>query len=64
VLAGFAFAVVTVLVPPIAAVLRQGPPTWVGWSAALAAIPVMLGVDAVYKAVRRRTGSVSRHVTR
>ncbi len=64
VLAGLAFALVTVLVPPIASLLTQGPPTWAGWSVAVAAIPVMLGVDATYKTVRRRTGSVSRHVTR
>jgi magnesium-transporting ATPase (P-type) len=64
VLAGLAFALVTVLVPPIASLLTQGPPTWVGWSVALAAIPVMLATDAAYKAVRRRTRSASRLVTR
>ena len=64
VLAGLAFALVTVLVPPIASLLTQGPPTWAGWSVAVVAIPVMLATDAAYKAVRRRTRSASRLVTR
>jgi magnesium-transporting ATPase (P-type) len=64
VLIGLAFALVTIFVPPIASLLTQAPPTWVGWSVALAAIPVMLATDAAYKAVRRRTRSASRPVTR
>ena len=54
VLAGFTFALVTVFVPPVASLLGQGPPTWAGWLAAVVAAPVMLGVDAAYKGVRRQ----------
>jgi magnesium-transporting ATPase (P-type) len=59
ILAGLTFALVTVFAAPIAALLNQGPPTWAGWAVALAAIPVLLGVDAAYKALRRRTRSAS-----
>jgi hypothetical protein len=45
---------VFVLVPPVADLLRQAPPTAVGFAVALGAIPAVLGVDAVDKARRAR----------
>ena len=54
-LAGLAFGLVTVFVPPLAAALGQGPPTTAGWTVAVLAIPLMLGVYALSKiALRRR----------
>ena len=41
-------------VPALASLLEQALPAVVGWAVALAAAPVMLAVDAAYKAVRRR----------
>ena len=41
-------------VPALASLLEQALPAVVGWAVALAAAPVMLAVDAMYKAVRRR----------
>jgi magnesium-transporting ATPase (P-type) len=41
-------------VPPIADLLRQAPPTFAGLIVALAAVPAVLGVDALDKARRRR----------
>jgi len=45
---------VFLFVPPVARVLGQGPPTALGWSLALAAVPVLLLVDALDKRRRRR----------
>jgi magnesium-transporting ATPase (P-type) len=44
-----------VLVPPIADLLRQAPPTGAGLLIALSAIPAVLGVDAIDKARKQRT---------
>ncbi len=52
VLAGLAFALVTLLVPALASALGQAPPLLVGWGVALLAMPTMLGVDALDKHVR------------
>jgi magnesium-transporting ATPase (P-type) len=41
-------------VPALASLLDQAMPAVAGWAVALAAAPVMLAVDAAYKAVRRR----------
>ncbi|HET6714148.1 MAG TPA: cation-transporting P-type ATPase [Actinomycetota bacterium] len=41
-------------VPALASLLEQALPAVVGWAVALAAAPVMLALDAAYKAVRRR----------
>jgi calcium-translocating P-type ATPase len=54
---GLAFALATVFIPPFAAVLGQAPPAVAGWIIALLSAPLMLFVDAIYKAVRRRTGA-------
>ncbi len=43
---------VFILVPPIADLLRQAPPTAAGLLVALGAIPAVLGVDALHKARR------------
>jgi magnesium-transporting ATPase (P-type) len=53
---GLAFALATVFIPLFAAVLGQAPPTMAGWIIALLSAPLMLLVDAIYKAVRRRRG--------
>ena len=52
--AGLAFSLVVLLVPVFASALGQAPPPPVGWAVALAAMPLLLGVDAVDKALRRR----------
>ncbi|HUX05570.1 MAG TPA: cation-transporting P-type ATPase [Acidimicrobiales bacterium] len=41
-------------VKPLASLLGQGPPPLVGWVVAFASPPIMLGVDALHKRVRRR----------
>ena len=41
-------------IPAIASVLGQAPPPAWGWVMAVAGIPVMLGVDALHKSLRRR----------
>ncbi len=41
-------------VPALASLLGQALPSAAGWAVALSAAPVMLAVDAMYKAVRRR----------
>jgi magnesium-transporting ATPase (P-type) len=51
--AGFLF------VPPIARVLGHSPPSTAGWIVALLAAPVVIGTDAAYKAIRRRTEPTS-----
>ncbi len=52
VLIELAFSFVALWVPPIAEVLGQwNPPLW-GWIAALASVPILLGVDALDKYVR------------
>jgi magnesium-transporting ATPase (P-type) len=40
-------------VPALASLLEQALPSAAGWAVAVAAAPVMLAVDAMYKAVRR-----------
>ena len=40
-------------VPPVAALLAQAAPMAMGWLVAVLAIPVVLGVDALDKAIRR-----------
>lgn len=54
VLGGFAFALVTILVPVVASLLGQATPTPIGWALALTAIPVLWLVDAAYKFQRAR----------
>jgi hypothetical protein len=58
-LAGLAFGLITVFVPAFASAMGQGPPTTVGWAIAVLTIPLMLGVDAASKAVRRRRSSAA-----
>jgi calcium-translocating P-type ATPase len=41
-------------IPPVASVLGQAPPPLSGWLVAISGIPVMLGIDALHKHVRRR----------
>jgi calcium-translocating P-type ATPase len=41
-------------IPPVAAVLGQAPPPPLGWLLAVSGIPVMLGIDALHKHVRRQ----------
>ncbi|MBI1350390.1 MAG: HAD-IC family P-type ATPase [Actinomycetales bacterium] len=48
-----AFSVILLFVPVFATALGQSPPTAVGWVIALAAMPVLLGVDAADKGLRR-----------
>lgn len=50
---------VFVLVPPIADLLRQAPPTAFGFMVALGAVPAVLAADAVDKH-RRATGTIER----
>lgn len=57
-----AFALVVVLVPGIAAALGQAIPTTVGWAIGIASMPLLVGVDAMDKALRRR-GLRARHLT-
>jgi len=52
--AGLLISLGMVFVPPIAALLGQAPPMPVGWLMAVLAIPVVLGVDALDKVIRRR----------
>jgi hypothetical protein len=52
--AGLAFSLAVLLVPLFASALGQAPPPPIGWAVALAAMPLLLGVDAVDKALRRR----------
>jgi magnesium-transporting ATPase (P-type) len=49
-------ALLLVLVPPLAALLDQAAPPAAGWVVVLLAAPVMIGVDAAHKALRRRRG--------
>jgi magnesium-transporting ATPase (P-type) len=49
-----AIAGLFLFVPALASLLEQALPSAAGWGVALAAAPVMLGVDAAFKAVRRR----------
>lgn len=41
-------------VAPLASLLGQSPPPLAGWIVAIASPPIMLGVDAVHKRIRRR----------
>ena len=52
--AGLAFSLTVLLVPAFADVLGQAPPPPVGWVIAVAAMGVLLAVDAADKALRRR----------
>jgi magnesium-transporting ATPase (P-type) len=54
VLIALGIALAMVFVPALAEILGQAPPTAVGWLVAVAAPLVLLGVDALDKAVRRR----------
>lgn len=58
-LSGLVFGLVTVFVPAVATAMGQGPPTAVGWMIAIVTIPLMLGVDAASKSVRRRRRSAA-----
>ena len=58
-LAGLAFGLITVFVPAIASAMGQGPPTVAGWVIAVLTIPLMFGVDAVSKAIRRHRSSAA-----
>ena len=49
-----AIAAAFIFIPLLAGALGQAPPTWAGWAAAIASAVALLGVDAAYKAVRRR----------
>ena len=55
-----AFALLVVLVPPIALTLGQGTPTVVGWVMAFASMAVLLGADAADKAIRHRRVGTAR----
>jgi hypothetical protein len=49
-------------IPRVASVLGQAPPPLSGWLVAISGIPVMLGIDALHKHVRRPgTRSVKPH---
>ena len=52
--AGLAFSLTVLLVGPFARVLDQAPPPAAGWLLALVSAPVLLGVDALDKRIRRR----------
>jgi magnesium-transporting ATPase (P-type) len=54
VLLGVALSLLMVFVSPVAATLDQAPPPLAGWLCVLAAGPVLLGVDALDKRIRRR----------
>jgi magnesium-transporting ATPase (P-type) len=54
VLLGVALSLFVVFVPPVAATLDQAPPPFAGWLVVLAAGPVLLGLDALDKRLRRR----------
>ena len=49
-----AFAVTVLLVPWFAGGLDQANPPWWGWLVAVAAMPLLLAVDAAEKGSRRR----------
>lgn len=51
---GIAFSLLTLWVPPIAELLGQASPPPAGWLVAFAAIPTLLGVDALEKRLHRR----------
>ena len=55
--AGLAFSLAVLLVPVLASALGQQPPTAIGWGVALASMPLLLAVDALDKAVRRRVAA-------
>ncbi|MGW9629854.1 cation-translocating P-type ATPase [Agromyces sp. NPDC055520] len=52
--AGIAFSLLTLWVTPIAALLGQASPPTAGWLVAFAAIPTLLGVDALEKRLHLR----------
>jgi magnesium-transporting ATPase (P-type) len=54
-----AIAGLFLFVPALASLLEQALPSAAGWGVALAAAPAMLGVDAAFKAVRRRRRAVA-----
>jgi magnesium-transporting ATPase (P-type) len=51
---GLAFSLAVLLIPLFADALGQAPPPAIGWAVALASMPLLLGIDAVDKAIRRR----------
>ncbi|MDF0515614.1 cation-transporting P-type ATPase [Agromyces sp. H3Y2-19a] len=51
---GLAFSMLSLWIPALAGLLGQAPPPLSGWLMALAAIPILLAVDALDKSVRRR----------
>ncbi len=53
---GMALALLMCLlyIPPVASVLGQAPPPPSAWLVAVSGVPVMLGVDALHKSLRRR----------
>ncbi len=52
-LIGLTISLVLLWIPPIARLLGQwNPPLW-GWAVALASVPILLGVDALDKYIRR-----------
>ena len=54
-----AFSLVAVFFVPMALMLGQAPPPPAGWAVAIVGIPVLLGVDTLVKAARRRQRSRS-----
>lgn len=58
------FAFLVVLVPPIALTLGQSVPTPIGWAIAVASTGLLLCVDAVDKAFRRRAMAPTRRPQR
>ncbi|MGT2461844.1 cation transporting ATPase C-terminal domain-containing protein [Sinomonas atrocyanea] len=52
---------VFLFVPPVAALLGQGPPPLEGFAVALLAIPGVLAGDALHKAFRHRGGAGRTH---
>jgi magnesium-transporting ATPase (P-type) len=53
--AGLAFSLAVLFVPLFSSALGQAPPPAIGWSVALASMPLLLGVDALDKVFRRRS---------
>jgi len=55
VIADLAIAAAMLGVPILANALGQAVPGAVGWAISLATVPVVLGLDAAYKALRKRS---------
>jgi hypothetical protein len=56
---GLAFSLAVLLVPVLASALGQQSPTAIGWAVAVASMPLLLAVDALDKAFRRRVAGVA-----